>query len=372
MSLELIPSGLQYAQYDKTLTQLAQGQGLFTDALYDLDFQNNIAWSGTPGTMVTVTPASLLTTARASLESSLLVTDPGGAPFLSFNNNIPAIVPGRGLQVYQGATNNLLNSTAPATQTTASLAIGTYVLWCNSAAGGTATVSAGTATITGAGAASQGSPLVFSVTVAGTVTVTVAGTVSAFQLEAGSAPTPLIVTAGSTVTRAFDGITIAGITGLSASKGWTMFVQGYAHAPTNFGTTNTPVQIDDSTNNNRTDIDRNSSNGTWSAGLTINPTAYIVPGEITSATPQFGFFSCAFSATNTLLMFGGQGQPLTTSPGPTLQTNPQSLFTPSRCQVGCGANGNHQIQGIISRLTIWAKALSPAAIQALGSFALAG
>src|SRR5581483_8605440 len=49
-------------------------------------------------------------------------------------------------------------------QTSASLATGTYTLWCNGS--GSVTPSGGTATITGAAAASQGAPNTFTVTVA--------------------------------------------------------------------------------------------------------------------------------------------------------------------------------------------------------------
>lgn len=101
----------------------------------------------------------------------------------------------------EGARTQYLGVTAsPATQTTASLGTGTYTLWVVGT--GSATSSAGTATITGGGAATAGSPNTFVVTGAGTVTVTVAGTVTFFQLENGAFPSSRIDNAGAAGTSA--------------------------------------------------------------------------------------------------------------------------------------------------------------------------
>lgn len=71
-----------------------------------------------------------------------------------------------------GLTNYFVNSAAAATQTTQSLAPGTYTIWCEGS-NGSITVSAGTATITGAGTATPGAPVTFTVVTAGTVVLTV-------------------------------------------------------------------------------------------------------------------------------------------------------------------------------------------------------
>jgi hypothetical protein len=71
------------------------------------------------------------------------------------------------------SSNHFVNPTAPVSQTSPSLAIGRYTLTVTG--GGTVAVAGNTATITGAGTASAGTPVVFQVTVAGTVDYTVAG-----------------------------------------------------------------------------------------------------------------------------------------------------------------------------------------------------
>jgi hypothetical protein len=121
-----------------------------------------------------------------------------------------AALPGPfGLLMEPLRTNNLLNSGAPATQTTASLTTGTYCLWVEGT--GSAAVTAGTATLTGNGTASAGTPNVFQVTGAGTVTVTITGTLTKFQLENGAEPSSYIATAGAAVSRDVDTLAYTGV-----------------------------------------------------------------------------------------------------------------------------------------------------------------
>lgn len=101
------------------------------------------------------------------------------------------------------ATNLLLNSFAPATQTVSVSDATTYTLSVYGS--GSAEITAG-----GSGTATDGSPLTFTTT--GTsVTVTVTGTLDVFQLEAGSDATSPIETNGSAVTRAADVATIPNV-----------------------------------------------------------------------------------------------------------------------------------------------------------------
>lgn len=118
---------------------------------------------------------------------------------------VEVLIPGdpdvKGIFSGLSATTHLLNSTAPATQTTLSLGTGFYTLWQDGA--GSSDLTAGTATIDTTGSATDGSPFTVEVTGAGTVTVTiVGGPPDAFQLESGTVRTPLIVSTTGEVTRA--------------------------------------------------------------------------------------------------------------------------------------------------------------------------
>ena len=118
--------------------------------------------------------------------------------------------------LFEGAaTNFLLNSRTPATQTTGSLAVGTYVLWVEGS--GTATTSAGTAVGTGFGSAIEGAYNKFTITTAGTVTVTVTGTLTVFQLEQNR-QSSFIETQGTTVTRSADVCNTSDLTWLNATQ----------------------------------------------------------------------------------------------------------------------------------------------------------
>ena len=151
------------------------------------------------------TIASCLSLTRASPETNLLPSSPAGFAYTSYGNGVFAFN-ANGLQIYESRTNQLLNSTAPATQTTPALAATAQTLWVNGS--GSAALSNGTATGC-TGTATNGSPVTFTPT-AGTCTVTVTGSLFFFQLEAGAFGTPGIVTAGSPVTRANDDITATG------------------------------------------------------------------------------------------------------------------------------------------------------------------
>lgn len=142
-----------------------------------------------------------------------------------------------GIQVEPAATNMLLNSNTPATQTTGSLAIGTYTLWVEGT--GSAAVTAGTATIADNGTAEEGTPDTFSVSVAGTVTVTVTGELTFFQLENSAFPTSHIPTTTSTVTRLADPVSFATPSWLLAHPNDFAVIQTVVPSAANVGTAST-------------------------------------------------------------------------------------------------------------------------------------
>ena len=160
--------------------------------------------------------------------TDLLPNSPTGYPFLQYGSNQARLAyaggptSGLGLLVEPSATNLLLNSAAPATQTTGVLPRGFYTLWGNMeplggfTMAGSLVLSNGTAKGCG-GTATQGIPITFVITTAGTCTVTVRGQVYFEQLENGTAGTVPglagtsgIVTAGSPVTRHPDFVRLNG------------------------------------------------------------------------------------------------------------------------------------------------------------------
>lgn len=152
------------------------------------------------------TLASCLVVTRSSGKTNLIPSSPIGFSYSTFGVNVPAITPGLGLLVETTRTNQLLNSAAPVTQTTGTLAATAQTLWVNGT--GSAALSNGTATGC-SGTATNGSPVTFTPT-SGTCLVTVTGSLNAFQLEAGSYGTSLIVTVAAAATRAADSVTTTG------------------------------------------------------------------------------------------------------------------------------------------------------------------
>jgi hypothetical protein len=105
---------------------------------------------------------------------------------------------------FPAATNLFLNSTAPATQDVNVTTAGAVVTAIGT--GYTVTTSAGTATGSGFGLVTNGTAQVLTITGNGSITLTIAGTPAnaCVQVQAGALRTPLIVTAGASVTRAVD------------------------------------------------------------------------------------------------------------------------------------------------------------------------
>jgi len=153
-----------------------------------------------------------------TVDGSGIVTEAVGAEITGWQwEHVPA------------ATNVFLNSTAPVTQT---ITLGTGD-WTTSVVGsGTYTTSAGTATATGYGAATDGSDNTINVTGAGTVifTETVA-TPDYVQVENTAFSTPPIVTTGSSASRDIEDVrkTLTVGTNFNQREG-TLVVEGWVPA----------------------------------------------------------------------------------------------------------------------------------------------
>lgn len=323
--------------------------------LIDMDFRRALYFGLTP---------SGLTCTRASQGTDLLPTSASGASFNTYANLIPRISPGVGLIPEESRTNNLLNSTVPITQTTASLGAATYTLWVNGS--GTATPSAGTATITGAAAASQGSPNTFTVTVAGTVVITVAGSLSAFQLETGSFPTSLIVTAGVTANRAQDAIMLPSALFASFAQGSVCLEWG---GPLGYG----PIT---GTRNNR-DVFCARQDGNNQIRLCV------ADANAASSPPQgvrsVGGTGVALTATNPVVAATtykmamswdavGTRAAFTSSLKSGLATDSTALggINPTAgIRLGSNPGGGEEVNEILRRFTYWPSSLPGAALQAL-------
>lgn len=312
---------------------------VLSGAVDDLDFAN--------GRYFGDTLANLLSVTRASSATDLLPSSASGYVYSTFGNNVLAVSPNVGLLIFESRTNLLLNSTVPATQTTASLGTGTYTLWVNGA--GSALASGGTATITGAASASNGSPNTITVTVAGTVTITVTGALNFFQLEAGAFGTSGIVTAGATAARAADNVTFgAAIVALLNSTSGQVFGQ---IAATPSGTFPAFVMGNTAANNSAFEQSSNTQTIKWNGTSSIAAT---LGAGTWSAGPTKLVSSWAPSSRTLVANNGTEGS----------DANVEFSATQTAWNLG-NLNGARYANTSVARLAFWSAPLGAAARKAL-------
>lgn len=258
-----------------------------------------------------------------------------------------------GLLIEPTRTNYLLNSTTPATQTTGSLGTGTYTLSCEGP--GSVTPSAGTATITGAGAATEGSPNTFTVTVAGTVTVTKTGTLTAFQLEEALTlrPSSLIITGATTATRAGD------VCSMPSLLPWFNATEGTLFAWYDAGVSGLAFNIQDgSTNDNAIAIRNNAQTNTINNVIRAAASATYQETSVAYTLGAVTKSALAYKENNVRSAYDG-----------VLGTLDTSVALPTgldRAGFGCNAfSGTLQLSGHLRRIAYWPRRLPDSVIQAL-------
>lgn len=304
------------------------------------------------GRQTGMSAANVLTVSRpAPSVTDLLPTSPSGYAYQTFVANTARVTSGVGLLVFQNLTNFLLNSAAPATQTTGILGTGTYALWVNGA--GTATMSLGSATGCGTGAASQGTVVTFTITVAGTCTVTVAGSLNAFQLDNTNFGGPLCPTSGATQACAADVVTVTNPVVFGNS--YTSFGKGTPQATNSTGN-QILVAIDAGSNNNRLLLYR-SAGGAHSFNSSAGTGVDINAGTWNQGT--LGRFANSSAQGAQAASFNG-GAVGTTSGNLPIGVN--------AVRIGSDVTTANFFNGVISEVAVFANTAQPAAkLQAFGS-----
>jgi len=274
-----------------------------------------------------------------------------GGVWTQFASGVPAITD-KGYLAEGARTNLFLNSLAPATQTITLGATGSYTITCFDA--GTAAVAAGTATITGAGTASPGSPVTINCTVIGTITVTITGSPFCVNVEAGAFGSSPIATAGASATRAADvlAFTISGV-----SYPATLFTEFERVVDTE--NNEYIFQADDGSSNNRSILRVDSSdtaNYVSVAGGSVDG-SQSVAGAIGLNSAQK--FAARFGVLND--MRGARGGTLGAQ-----DTSVAVPSTPSALRVGSSNTGSFQTFGYIRRAALWSNyAASDSQLQAM-------
>ncbi len=174
------------------------------------------------------------------------------------------------------------------------------------------------------------------------------------QVEPRSAPSSPIVTSNGAVSRPADVGTL--INPLPFGPAFTAYASGTPNDPVSYGTTQTPLQIDEGDNNSRWDLDRGSGSGQVGVGMTIATTAENVPNV--TGIWSAGAFGKAIYAIDP----GAQSADWSGEPSGVQTYAGVGTFAASRVDFGWGANANHQFDGSVARIMVWPSFQIPASI----------
>lgn len=293
---------------------------------------------------------------RASVATDSRYTDAAGSSFNSFITN-QARIDANGLLMEEARTNRLLNSAAPVTQTTASLATGTYVFWCIGT--GSVTTSAGTATGTGFGAqaCSSSSFQTIVLTVAGTVTATVSGTVNRFQLELGAIPTTFIQTTGAVATRSADVAQVTPGDWFASDRG-TWLAEGTLFQTVGATTSQGMLTLFNGATNDRLTLRNNGGTAVVVASFVIAGSTGYAPGSSTLPAPGFMTPNTPFRVMVSYRPSSQQMASLGKLPNRSA-SNTVLPDNPNRLQLGTGTVSGFYANGYVRRVTYWRQPLTP-------------
>jgi len=211
----------------------------------------NAGWSHYDLTSNAAYPSTLMPITRANpataLATNLCYHDAPGSAYQTFSAGQPIRRADLGTMWMPQSRNVFLNSTAPVDQPSIAVPVAKVIVWAHFAPGVTVTTAANGAVGTGFGPLTSGVPQVLNITTAGNISVTHsgAGTWNVCQVEynpnvsfmQNSIATPLIITAGTAVTRDWDYSQTAGalLAAFQASAGSFVFEISRIETQTGFG-----------------------------------------------------------------------------------------------------------------------------------------